>query len=145
MSSCSWLLLQVYYREIINGTNEFWYFNNGTPNFFFSYYQWYPRIIERFTIVTFLNVFRPISFKIVNFLLCFELKNKEKEKHLREIINGTPVFLHFIFGTLVFFRLSMVSLAFDANYNRDIIQVFVVILSLNPFKNKPGLVCLNVE
>ena len=45
-----------------------------------------------------------------------------------EIINGTPVFLHFIFGSLLFFRLSMVRSTFHTNYNLDIIQVFAVIL-----------------
>ena len=38
--------------------------------------------------------------------------------------------LHFIFGTPVFFQLSMAPLAFHANYNRDIIQVLAVILTL---------------
>ena len=53
-----------------------------------------------------------------------------------EIIKDTPVFLHFIFATPVFFQLSMVPSAFHTNYNNDIIQVFVVILPLNHFKRK---------
>ena len=65
-------------REIINCTSEFWYFINGTLSFF--YYQWKSRIIERLTTVTFLNFFRPKSYKTVNFLLCFKLKNKRKRK-----------------------------------------------------------------
>ena len=48
-------------------------------------------------------------------------------KKKREIINGIPVFLHFIIDTPVFFRLSMVPPAFNANYNRDINDDFVVI------------------
>ena len=50
-----------------------------------------------------------------------------------EIINGTPVFSHFIFDTLVFFQLSMVPQAFNANYNCYVIQVVTIILLLNPF------------
>ena len=46
----------------------------------FLYYQWYPRAIKRFTTVIFLNFFRQKSFQTVNFLLCFELKNKIERK-----------------------------------------------------------------
>ena len=41
-----------------------------------------PCIIERFTTITFFNFFRPKSFKTVNILLCFKLKNKRKRKKL---------------------------------------------------------------
>ena len=58
------------------------------------------------------------------------------------IINGTPVLLHFIFGTPVFFRLLIVAPALHANYNRDIIQVFAIILPLNSFKNQPWSVVI---
>ena len=54
-----------------------------------------------------------------------------------EVVNGIDVFLHFIFYIYVFLWLLMVPLTFHANDNRDIIQVLVVILSLNLFKNKP--------
>ena len=66
--------------EVINRTPVFWYFIHGTQSLF--YYQWYPRIIERFTTVTFYNFLRPKSFITVNFLLCFKLKNKRKRKKL---------------------------------------------------------------
>ena len=43
------------------------------------YYQWYPRTIERFTTVTFLNYFHQKSSKTVNFFhLFFNPKHKRK-------------------------------------------------------------------
>ena len=57
--------------------------------------------------------------------------------NFREIINSITVFLHFINGTHVFFQLSIIPPAFNANYNRNSNDVFAVILSLNSFKTKP--------
>ena len=51
------------------------------PLSFFDY-QWYPRVIEHLTTVTFSNFFRLKSSKTVNFYFpsCFKLKNKGKKK-----------------------------------------------------------------
>ena len=64
--------------ETINGTPKVSYFINGTHKFI--QHQWYSRIIEHLTIVTFSNFFRlkPLTFLFL--FLCFKLKIKRKRK-----------------------------------------------------------------
>ena len=71
--------------EIINGIFKFCHFINVILKFFLlSMVPLYNCTIKCVTIVTFFNFFRPKSFKTVNLLLYFELKNKRKRKKVND-------------------------------------------------------------